>query len=221
MRIRRALPVVVVAAALMASPALAGGKKLAPAVPLSWTDMAGDANGFNDQGGIVPAGPTDTAGPAQYDAADITGVTFARIDDGKKVLGLTVTMKTSGAPSQGLLYRVTGAAGNCTTFWFQYNWTAGGPGNATLRHNCVASTSPTAAVSATVSVPIDGKVVGNSIVWTLLVKDLPPGVKVGSVIAPALGETRAIVGAAGAPQSLTVPVIDQTATQTATYKIGQ
>src|SRR5437764_12314252 len=141
MRIRRALPVVILAAARTASPALAGGKKLAPAVPLSWTDMAGDANGFNDQGGIVPAGPTDTAGPAQYDAADITGVTFARIDDGKKVLGLTVTMKTSGAPSQGLLYRVTGAAGNCTTFWFQYNWVAGGTPAGTLRHNCVDSTS--------------------------------------------------------------------------------
>ena len=115
---------------------------------------------------------------------------------------------------------VTGAAGNCTTFWFQYSWSAGGNGVPTLRHNCVDSTSPTAAVSNTVSVPIDGKVVGNSIVWTLLLKDLPPGVKLGSTLSPDLGETRFIVGAAG-NSVITAPVIDQTATQTSAYKIGQ
>jgi hypothetical protein len=220
MRIRRALPLsLFVVAAVAASPALAGGK-LAPAQPLAWTDMAGDANMFNDQGGIAPAAPPETAGPAQYDAADVLGVTFARIDDGKKVLGLTVTMKLTGAPSQGLLYRVTGAAGACSTFWFQYNWTAGGTGAPTLRHNCSPSGSATAAVSDTVSVPIDGKAVGNAIVWTLLVKDLPAGVKIGSVISPDLGEVRGIIGAG--PESLiTAPVIDQTATQTAAYKIGQ
>lgn len=206
-------------AAVVATPALAAGK-LAAAKPLSWTDMAGDANAFNDQGGIAPAAPPETAGPAQWDAADVVGVTFNRLDDGKKVLGLTVTMKLTGAPSQGALYRVTGAAGNCTTFWFQYNWAAGGDAKPTLRHDCVDSTSPTAAVSNTVSVPIDGKVVGNSIVWTLLMKDLPPGVKLGSVISPALGEVRGIVGAAG-NSVITAPVIDQTATQTSTYKIGQ
>jgi hypothetical protein len=219
MRIRRAVPLTfLVVAAVAATPALAGGK-LAPSAPLAWTDMAGDANMLNDQGGISPASPGDTAGPAQYDAADILGVTFARLDDGKKVLGFTVTMKLTGAPSQGLLYRVTGAAGACSTFWFQYNWAAGGTGAPSLRHNCVANPDPTA-VTGTVTQPIDGKVVGNSIVWTLLVKDFPPGVKLGSPIAPALGEVRAIIGAG--PESLiTAPVIDQTATQTAAYKIGQ
>jgi hypothetical protein len=218
MRIRRAVPVALVVAALAATPSLAGGK-LAPAKPLAWTDAAGDANGVNDQGLPAPV-PGDNAGPAQYDAADILGVTFARIDDGKKVLGLTVTMKLSGAPSQGLLYRVTGAAGNCTTFWFQYNWNAGGTGAPTLRHNCVDSTSATAAVSSTVSIPIDGKVVGNSIVWTLMVKQLPPGVKIGSIISPNLGEVRTIIGAASA-SAITAPVIDQTPSQTSAYKIGQ
>lgn len=223
MRIRRAVPLtLLVAAAVAATPAIAAPKtaKLAPAKPLAWTDMAGDANGFNDQGGIAPAAPPETAGPAQWDAADVLGVTFNRLDDGTKVLGLTVTMKLTGAPSQGALYRVTGAAGNCTTFWFQYSWAAGGDAKPTLRHNCVDSASPTAAVSNTVSVPIDGKVVGNSVVWTLLLKDLPPGVKLGSVISPDLGEVRAIVGAAG-NSVITAPVIDQTASQTAAYKIGQ
>jgi hypothetical protein len=156
MRIRRAVPLVLVATALVASPALAGGKKLPAPAPLSWTDVAGDGNVLNDQGGIAPAGPNDTATPADYSAADITGVTFARLDDGKKVTGMTVTMKLTGAPSQGTLYRVTGSAGACTTFWFQYSWSAGGAGAPTLRHDCVDSTSPTAAVSNTVSVPIDG-----------------------------------------------------------------
>jgi hypothetical protein len=219
MRIRRAVPLtLLVVAAVAATPALAGAK-LAPSAPLSWTDMAGDANAFNDQGGAAPASPPETAGPAQYDPADILGVTFARLDDGKKVLGLTVTMKLTGSPSQGLLYRVTGAAGACSTFWFQYNWPAGGNGVATLRHNCVANADPTA-VGGTTNQAIDGKVVGNSIVWTLLVKDLPPGVKIGSVISPALGETRSIIGGPGTP-GVTAPVIDQTATQTTAYKIGQ
>jgi hypothetical protein len=219
MRIRRAVPLVLVVTALVASPSLAGGK-LPAAKALSWTDVAGDANALNDQGGLAPAGPNDTATPADHSAADVTGVTFARLDDGKKVLGITVTMKLSGAPSQGTLYRVTGSAGNCTTFWFQYSWSAGGAGVPTLRHNCVDSTSPTAAVSNTVSVPIDGKVVGSSIVWTLPVKELPPGVKLGSIVSPALGETRAILGAAG-QSVITAPVIDQTPTQTSAYKIGQ
>jgi hypothetical protein len=219
MRTRRALPLtLLIVAAVSATPALAGGK-LAASHPLSWTDTAGDANAINDQGLPAPV-PGDNSGPAQWDAADIVGVTFARIDDGKKVLGLTVTMKLSGAPSQGVLYRVTGAAGACSTFWFQYNWTAGGTGAPTLRHNCVESGSATAAVSDTVSIPIDGKAVGNSIVWTLLVKQLPPGVKIGSVITPDQGEVRGILGAAN-ESLITAPVIDQTPTQTAAYKIGQ
>lgn len=220
MRIRRAAPLaLLIAAAVAATPALAGGK-LAPAKPLSWTDAAGDANGLNDQGGLLPAGPNDTAGPVQRSSADVLGVTFARLDDGKQVQGLTVTMKLGGAPDQGQLYRVTGAAANCTVFWFQYAWTAGGSGTPTLRHNCVDSTSPTAAVSNTVSVPIDAKVVGNAIVWTLRVKELPQGVKIGTVITPERGEVRAILGAAGT-SLITAPVIDQTAPQTAAYKIGQ
>ncbi|MBK5307110.1 MAG: hypothetical protein JJD92_10520 [Frankiaceae bacterium] len=220
MRIRRAVPLsLLVVAAVAATPALAGAK-LAPAKPLAWTDMAGDANVFNDQGGLAPAPLPESAGPAQWDAADVLGVTFARLDNGKKLLGMTVTMKLTGAPSQGVLYRVTGSAANCTVFWFQYNWTAGGSGAPTLRHDCVDSTSATAAVSNTVSIPIDGKVVGSSIVWTLLLKDLPPGVKVGSIISPALGEVRGIVGAAGT-SAVTAPVIDQTPTQTSAYKIGQ
>jgi hypothetical protein len=219
MRLRRAVPLTfLVVAAVAATPALAGGKLAAPK-PLAWTDAAGDANYVNDQGLPAPV-PGDNAGPAQADFADILGVTFARIDDGKKVLGTTVTMKLSGTPSQGFLYRVTGAAGNCTTFWFQYSWAAGGAASPTLRHNCVDSTSPTAAVSNTVSVPIDGKVVGSSIVWTLLMKDLPPGVKLGSVISPALGEVRNILGAAG-NSVVTAPVVDQTPTQSTAYKIGQ
>lgn len=220
MRVRRAVPVALALAALLAAPSFAAGKKLAPAVPLAWTDISGDANGLNDQGGIVPASPGDTATPSDYSGADVKGVTFSRLDDGKKVLGFTVTMSLSGAPSQATLYRVTGAAAACSTFWFQYTWTAGGEAKPTLRHNCAPSGSATAAVSDTVSVPVDGKVVGNAIVWTVLLKDLPAGVKLGSVLSPDLGETRFIAGAAGT-SVVTAPVIDQTAGQTAAYKIGQ
>ncbi|MCU1622473.1 MAG: hypothetical protein JWL79_1318 [Frankiales bacterium] len=89
-----------------------------------------------------------------------------------------------------------------------------------LRHNCTPSNSPTAVVSNTVSVPIDTVVKGSTITWTLKVSDFPSGVKIGSVLSPALGETRTIVGAA-TTAAATAPVIDETATQATTYKIGQ
>ena len=207
-------------AGLTASPSLAATTGLPIAKPLAWTDIAGDANGVNSQNGLLDGVP-DTATPASIKSDDITGVSFARTDDGKIVTGLQVTMTLSAAPAAGALYRITGAATGCTTFWFQYTWTAGGSPVATLRHNCGVPVTTTGAVGgSTVTVPVPAAVVGNSIVWTLKLTDLPSGLVVGSVLSPNLAEVRAVVGAAGV-SLITAPTIDQTEAQTKTYTIGQ
>ena len=231
MRLRSTFTTALALAALTATPSLAAGKvppKVPPkpkvslpvALPLVWTDPAGDANGLNNQGGLVPAGPNSTVTPGSRSADDLLSVTMARLDDGKAVTGLVVTMKLSGAPAAGALYRVTGAAAGCTTFWFQYSWTVGGTAVASLRHNCGVAAAATPATAATATILIDGKVVDNSIVWTVPLALLPTGITLGTVLSPALGEVRFLSGAAG-QAALSAPIVDQTEVQTATYKIGQ
>ena len=222
MRLRGTLTTALTLAALAATPTLAGASTaaLAPGKPLTWADIASDANGLNSQGGLLP-GVEDTATPASVKSDDIIGVTFARTDDGKAVTGLKVTMALTGAPAAGALYRVTGAATGCTTFWFQYTWTVGGAPVATLRNNCAIAATTTNSVSGgTVSTTIPAAVVGNTIVWTVPLDQLPAGIALGSVLTPAVGEVRAIVGAAGV-SVLTAPVIDQTPAAPGTYTIGQ
>lgn len=221
MRLRGTLTTALALAALTATPSLAAVTTkagLPAAKPVSWTDVAGDANGLNDESGLSPAGPSNMATPGSIASDDLLAVTFARLDNSKTVSGLTVTMKLSAPPAAGALYRITGSAAGCSTFWFQYYWGLGASPVATLRHNCGVAASTTSATT-TVSVPIDAKVVGSSIVWTLKLTDLPAGIKLGSVLSPTLAEVRAILGAAGT--GLTLPTIDQTDVQTATYKIGQ
>lgn len=222
MRLRGTVTTALTLAALAATPSLAqAAPALASARPLTWTDAAGDANGLNSQGGLLPAGPDNTATPVSIASDDITSVTFARTDDSKAVTGLKVTMTLTAAPAAGALYRVTGAADGCSTFWFQYTWTVGGAPLATLRNNCGVTATTTNSVSGgTVSTPITAAVVGTSIVWTVPLAQLPAGIIVGSALKPALGEVRAVVGAAGT-SLLTAPVIDQTPVQSSTYAIGQ
>ena len=231
MRLRSTFLTALALAALTATPSLAATKvppKVSPkpkasvglplAKPLTWTDPAGDANALNNQGGLVPAGPNSTVTPGSRSADDLLAVTMGRQDDGKAVTGLVVTMKLSGAPAAGALYRVTGAAAGCTTFWFQYSWTVGGTAVASLRHNCAVAAGATP-VTTTATVLIDGKVVDNSIVWTVPLAQLPTGVALGTVLSPALGEVRLLSGAAG-QSAISAPVLDQTEVQTGTYKIG-
>ena len=222
MRLRGTLTTALALAALTATPSLAAVTTkagLPAAKPVSWTDVAGDANGLNDEGGLLPAGADNTATPGSIAADDLLGVTFARLDNGKAVTGLQVTMTLKAAPASGALYRVMGSAAGCSTFFFQYSWAVGGAPVATLRHNCGVAASTTS-VNPTVSVPVEAKAVGSSIVWSLKLTDLPSGIKLGSVLSPTRGETRTIVGASS-QSLLTAPVIDQTDLQTATYKIGQ
>ena len=220
MRLRSTLTTALALAALAVTPNLAQAAGLSPAAPLSWADMPGDANGINSQNGLLD-GVDDTATPTSIASDDILKVKFARTDDGKAVTGLQVTMTLSAPPAAGALYRITGAADGCTTFWFQYLWTAGGSPVATLRHNCGVTATTTGAVSgSTVSLPVPAVVEGNSIVWTLKLADLPGGLKVGSVLSPALAEVRGVVGGAGV-SLITAPTIDQTEVQSATYAIGK
>lgn len=222
MRSRLTLGLVAVALTATAVPSIAAAKpKLAPAKAVSWVDPAGDANGLNDQGGVAAGAPANgpALGPLNLASADILGVKISRVDDKKTVQGIAVSLTLAAPPAQGTLYRLTGLAGDCTTFWFQYNWVAGGTPTSTLRHNCAPSGSPTAAVSDTVSIPIPAAVSGNVLTWTLPLKLMPAGIKIGTRMEPEYAETRLIIGVG--PQGLvTAPTIDETETQTISYRIG-
>lgn len=111
MRIARPVIALALCGSLLAVGSASAASKpsgLPKARSLSWTDPGGDANGINDQGGVSPANPS-TATPVQAAGADIVGVSFNRVDDGKKVKGLQVVMTLASAPMPNVLYRVTGS----------------------------------------------------------------------------------------------------------------
>jgi hypothetical protein len=220
LRPRAALLAALLVVTAVGAPAFAASKpkKLPRAVAMSWTDQSGDANGINTQAGIVAAAPS-TATPVQDDGSDILGVSISRVDDGYKVSAIKVTLKLSAPPRVSVLYRLIGSTPGCSTFWFQYSNYVDGASSA-LRNNCTPSGSPTSAVSNTVNGPVTAAVQGSSIVWTVRVKELPDGVKLGTAYSPAYAETRAIIGA-GSVASATIPTIDETATQTKKYTLGQ
>lgn len=215
---RKALALVAVAAmsVSVASPSLAKAKpkpkpKLPASKPLVVTDNAGDANGINDQGGLLPANPEQSTPQGQRTAADILKVTFARTDDGKAVTGMTVTLSLAAPPDRGTFYRVTGSVPACSVFWFQYGVDlAANPYDGNLRHNCAGDGGGPVPATANMSIPTVVK--GNDIIWTLPAKMFPAGVKLGNLISPIGVETRGYAQA-------TAPVIDQLKTDKS-YKIG-
>src|SRR4029077_20985555 len=94
------------------------------------TDPTGDANGINQQfPGLGPEPPDEQTAPADGAAADITSVLFetnfvTKKVHGKKVKvanGFTVTMTLAAAPTSDIEYRVSGAAGDCSSVFFEYN----------------------------------------------------------------------------------------------------
>lgn len=216
---RKALALVAVAAltAGVAGTSTAAVKKPKPkplpkSAPVVITDNGGDANGINDQGGLLPANPEQSTPQGQRAAADILKVTFARTDDGKAVTGMSVTLSLAAPPDRGTFYRVTSSVPACSTFWFQYGVDlAASAYDGNLRHNCAGDGG--GPVPATVNQSIPTVVKGNDITWTLPVKLFPAGVKLGHLISDIAVETRGYVQA-------TAPVIDQVTTDKA-YKIGQ
>ncbi|MCA1824637.1 MAG: hypothetical protein ABR520_06940 [Mycobacteriales bacterium] len=194
--------------------ALASASHAAPPAPKPQvTDPAGDANAINGQG--LQDIPSVSTAPASVDSMDVLSVlyeTYGTVKGGKvvKADGFRVTMTLSAAPqSTGAVYRATGAAPDCSVFWFQYDLSPGAAPEGNLRHTC-GVTDPT---DLGTTIPLDVKVDGAKIVWTVPLKVLPPPVKLGSLIEGIGVDIRVNTSV------VTAPAVDQ-APETGVYKIG-
>jgi hypothetical protein len=164
-----------VSAVGLAGPSLAA-PKLAKAHPLTVTDAAGDANGVNSQGGLLPASPPEQSNGSVNDgAADILSFTLGRKDNGSKVTALVGTLTLAAPPAQGTDYRIRMATADCSTYFLEYEFPPGLGASGEVRENCGGAT--TAAFD-----PVDATVTGNTITWTIPIKALPGSAKLGTVL---------------------------------------
>lgn len=211
MSARRTVTLVLVAGLAAAGPPAFAAGKLAPSKPLVITDPAGDANGINDQGGIVPADIPSQGGQGGRTAADILSVSVGRLDNGKKVLGVTATFVLAAAPDQGTIYRLQLSSPECKIFWLSYNVPIGGPISANVADDCDTA-------GTTVSTPLTATVKDKTVTIEAPFTKLNKKIAVGTVLSGAYGETKghAYTGV----RNPTVPTIDQTTTATTTYTVG-
>lgn len=183
----------------------ATSSKLPKSKPLVVTDAAGDADGSNNQFGLLPAAAPSAGGALSQKSADIVSFRLARADDGRKVKALIGTLTLSAPPAQGTDYRIRMSSAGCTTYFLEYEFPPGLGGAGEVRENCSGSNAFD---------PVDTAIVGNSIVWTIPISALPGTVKLGEVMTVKGAQTSLDSGAA------VIPGLDQVMTDT-TYKIGQ
>ena len=194
----------------LATPSFAAGSpKLAKATKLVVTDVAGDANGLNTQGGLVPVAPPVPGTPANLKQADILSFSLGRKDDGKKVKALVGTLTTAGPSDKGVDYRIRMSAPGCTTFYLELERSALGD-SAYLRHNCTEGEATSGGANFD---PIDVVISGSTITWTVPISALPGDVKLGSVLEVKGAQT-------SADHAAIFPGIDEVITSTS-FKIGQ
>lgn len=208
-RSRTVLVLALAVATAAGTPALATTKKLPAPKPLVTTDPAGDANGINTEGGLVPV--PSQSGQGQRSAADILSVALGRLDDGKVVKGLTATFTLSAAPDQGTIYRVQTSTPDCKIFWLSYNMPLGGPVSANVTDDCDTA-------GTTVSTPVTATVKGTTITIAAPFASLNKKIKLGTTLSGMYGETKGHVYTG--VKNPTVPTIDETSVASATYKIG-
>jgi hypothetical protein len=204
---RKSLVLVAVCASsvALAGPSFAGGK-LAKASPLVVKDATGDANGVNDQGGILPAAPEQSNESVSQKSADIVSFSLGRIDDGKKVKAFVGKLTLAGPPAEGTDYRIKMSTAECATYFLEYEWAPGLGAAGEVRHNCDGGTTSTFE-------PVDASVSGNTITWTIPIKSLPGTAKLGTVLT--------VEGAQTSVETAAIfPGLDQVVTEK-TFKIGQ
>ena len=206
MRKTAVLTALALTTAALSSPAFAA-PKLPKAKVLTVKDVAGDANGLGGQfGQSTPA--DNTATPANLKDADILSFSLARLDNGKKALGLKATLTLAAPPAQARDYRIKLSSPTCSTYFLEYEFAPALGGSGEIRDNCAVATGSTATFT-----PVDAAVVGNSIVWTI-----PRGAFTGDVT---LGTVMTVHGAEASVETAAIfPTLDSVIAET-TYKIGQ
>ena len=214
---RKALAVVAIAALTLGA---AGGAdaavkkkptpKLPKAVPLVLADPQGDANGINDQEGLLPAAPPEQSTPqGERSAADILSWSLGRVDDGKQITAVTASMTLAAAPDQLTDYRIEASSPTCPIFWFEVEILPQLGTDGYLRNDCVKNGS------SVFDKIVDVKISGNTITWTLPVKSFPAGVKLGQALSGLFAATH------GDEAAVIVGTIDQSSGADKTFKLGQ
>jgi hypothetical protein len=161
--------VLAIATTGLVSAASAGSKP----VPLTVTDVADDANGLNDQFGLLPAAPEQSNGAVSQKSADILSFTLGRKDVGGKPKAFVGTMTLAAPPAQGTDYRIRMTAPGCTTYFLEYEYAPALDPAGEVRHTCDGGTSA-------VFEPVDVTVTGSTITWTIPIKGMPGGLKMGT-----------------------------------------
>ena len=168
MRRSLVLTAVCIAGVGLASPSLAASKSSAA---LTVKDVTGDANGLNDQFGLLPAGPPEQSNDTlSQKSADIVSFSLAR--KGKAFVG---TLTLAAPPAQGTDYRIRMTAPGCSTYFLEYEYAPALAPAGEVRHTCDGGTSATFEA-------VDATVTGSTITWTIPVRGMPGGLKAGTAL---------------------------------------
>lgn len=201
---------VVVALVALAVPASAGVPRLPRVQVLTVGDAAADANGLNSQAGLVPV-PAGYLTGVSVASADIVSFSLSRKDDGHRVLALVGTLTLAAPPSPGVDYRIRMSAPHCGIFFLELERSVLGEASY-LRHTCATGTTEVSTGGATLLFA-RSVTVGNSITWTVPLRDLPAPVRLGTVLT--------VTGAQTSGDAVVIgPGIDEVMTSR-TYRIGQ
>lgn len=188
-------------------------------MPFTFTDMVDDANALNNQGNVLPVNP-EQASAIDMKGADIVSVTYTRLDDRRRVLGMRLSLTLSAPPLPGVLYRVMTTTRNCPILWFESSAAVGATPTWVLRHNCGLRDLGVSVSGGLTTKAIDGAMKGQTLTWDLTRTAMPAGLAVGAQLNESRAETRLVARAADTTV-VTAPVMDQTAVQDMGYRIGQ
>lgn len=206
MRRSAVLAVVGVTSVVLAAPSFAG-PKVAKAQPLTVKDAVGDANGINDQGGLLPVAPEQSNDATSQKSADIVSFTLGRKDVAGKPKFFVGSLTLAAPPAQGTDYRIRMSTDGCSTYFLEYEFPPGLGASGEVREDCDGS--PTGNFD-----PVDAVVSGNTITWTIPIKGMPGTAGLGTVFQVDGAQTSADSGAA------IFPGIDQVVTDK-TFRVGQ
>ena len=183
---RRRLALALAVAAVVAGAASAGAAGPAPVV---LTDLAGDANGINDQG-VVPQSVEFATAPASYGGLDFTRVSLTSVGTAKACRGFILSMEFAAPvdPSVPAIYRLQGDADGNGVFQIYLDNAVGHGSQAVVRHGVGDE-------DRTTPLRTPARITGNKIQFIVTAADLKVfHGKAGTMIASLNADTRLTVG---------------------------
>lgn len=187
---RTILPTIL-GAALVASLAVGSPAAAQHAESVTFTDIAGDANGVNAQerGG----GDGIATGPASVDAVDLREITVAPVysdpdvDGSRSVEAFTVSITLTAPPASGYAYHLSATGEGCRALFVDHYRFQDGDVRTQLRVSCNGERA--------IATPLaDAVVEGRKITTTVPLAGLPASVRAGGTLTNLYAYTRGNVG---------------------------